>query len=186
MTCTATGIPLYCVGAVSLISCLTFLVASNSAASVFWWFVDLCTTGLVLTYLYFFITFLCWYRARTVQNLSKESLHYTAPWTPYCAYLALAIGTLVVVSIGFDNFVPFSVQGFVTSYFAVPYSGALFLLWKIVKKTKFQSPSTADLYSGKAEIDEECRRWEEGGIEENEKRRLAEMTTARRLWQRLW
>lgn len=186
MTCTATGVPIYCVGAVSLIGCLTFLVASNNAATVFWWFVDLCTTGLVLTYLYFFITFLCWYRARKVQCLPEESLHYTAPWTPYSAYFALLFGTLVVVFIGFDSFVPFSIQGFITSYFAVPYSGFLFLFWKVFKKTKFQDPATADLYSGKAEVDRECRVWEEGGIEENEKQRLASMSATRRAWQRLW
>ena len=48
------------------------------------------------------------------------------------------------------------------------------------------NPKNADLITGKAEIDEECRQWEEGGIEEVEKARLAEMNWARRTWERMW
>ena len=39
LKCTKAGIPIYCVAAVSLVTCITFLVSSNSAVEVFFWFV---------------------------------------------------------------------------------------------------------------------------------------------------
>jgi amino acid transporter len=42
------------------------------------------------------------------------------------------------------------------------------------------------LWSGKAEVDAECRHWEEGGIAENEKARLAQLPFMRRTWEKMW
>ena len=50
----------------------------------------------------------------------------------------------------------------------------------------FVNPHDADLFSGKAEIDAECRHWEDGGIEEVEKARLANMRGIRRFWEKMW
>lgn len=186
MKCTKAGVPIYCVGVVSIISCITFLVSSNDAVEVFFWFVDLTTTGLIATYTMMILVFVGWYRARVAQGLTRESLYYAAPWTPYSSYLGLFLGCLALFFIGFDVFSPFSVQGFVTSYFCLPYTAVLFIGWKIVKKTKFVNPATADLVSGKKEVDEECRHWEEGGIDENYKRYLAELPFWKRRWEKLW
>lgn len=38
----------------------------------------------------------------------------------------------------------------------------------------------------KDEIDEECREWEEGGLEENEAKRLSQMSFVQRTWERMW
>jgi amino acid transporter len=80
----------------------------------------------------------------------------------------------------------FVLIGFVTSYFGFAFSVVMFGGWKILKKTKFVKAADADLVSGKKETDEECLHWEEGGIEENEKRRLAEMSFGKRCWERCW
>lgn len=186
MKCTNSGVPIYSVAVVSAITCITFLVSSNSAVEVFYWFVDLTTTGLVATYTMMIVTFIGWYHARKTQRLCETSLHYLAPLTPWCAYLACFLGVVALIFIGFDTLVPFNVQGFVTSYFCLPYTAILFMGWKIVKKTKFARASTADLFTGKAEVDEECREWEEGGIQENYQKALAEMGFWKRTWERMW
>lgn len=62
----------------------------------------------------------------------------------------------------------------------------MFVLWKVLKKTKFVAPEEADLVSGKAECDEECRIWEEGGLEENVRKRLEGMGYLRRKWETIW
>lgn len=186
LKCTKSGVPIYCVATVSLISCITFLVCSTSAVEVFYWFVDLTTTGLIATYTFMLWVFVGWYRARTAQRLPLSELHYTAPLAPYSAYFALFLGCVAIFFIGFDTFEPFSVQSFITSYFCVPYSVVLFFIWKVLKRTQFVDPKDADLYSGKEEVDEECRCWEEGGIKENYKARLAEMGFVKRCWERIW
>ncbi|KAF5508092.1 putative proline-specific permease put4 [Colletotrichum fructicola] len=173
--CTKAGVPIYCVLAVTLISCITFLVSSNAAVEVFFWFVDLTTTALIMTYTFMLITYMGFYRARVAQNFPPETLPYIAPLTPWFPALALLLGFLALIFVGFDNFYPFSVRGFITSYFGFIFGVFTFVIWKVLKRTRFVQPKEADLLSGKAEVDAECRHWEEGGIEEVERARLAEI-----------
>lgn len=137
-----------------------------------------------------FVTFLGWYKALKAQGISRRKgdtlLPYISPLAPYSSYWGIGFGITAVVFIGFDCFVPWSTQGFITSYFAPAFSVVMFCLWKIVKKTKYVRSADADLVSGKEAIDEECAHWENGGIEENERHRLAEMSFARRTWERIW
>jgi len=186
MKCTKSGIPIYCVIAVTLISCVTYLVASDSAITVFFWFVSLTTIALIMTYTGMLWVFIGWYNACKAQGLDRDTLPYKAPFAPYTAYFAIFIACLAMLFIGFDVFVPWDTQGFVTSYFGLAFGIVMFIFWKVFKGTKFVNAKTADLYSGKAEIDRECRHWEEGGLEENEKKRLAEMNVVRRTWERMW
>lgn len=184
--CNASGVPIYCVATVSLLACISFLVASNSAVEVFYWFVDLTTTALILTYSMMLIVYFGWYRACKAQGLDRNTLPFKTPYAPYTPAIALGLGCLAMIFVGFDVFDPFDVRGFITSYFALVFGGGTFLFWKIVKRTKFVKPEEADLISGKAEVDAECRQWEEGGIEEREKERLAQLNIVRRTWERMW
>lgn len=186
MRCTKSGVPLYSVGLVSLITCITFLVSSNSAVEVFNWFVDLTTTGLIMTYTIMLLIFLAWFRARQAQGLSNSDLYYVAPLQPYWAYFAFGFGCVALVFIGFDSFVPFKPQAFVTGYFGIPYTATLFFGYKYWKKTKLVDPKEADLVSGKEEVDRECAMWEEGGIDKNWRAALAEMPFWKRCWERMW
>ncbi|CRK24801.1 hypothetical protein BN1708_003919, partial [Verticillium longisporum] len=70
LKCTKAGVPIYCVLVVSAITCITFLVSSNSAVEVFFWFVDLTTTALIATYTFMLVTYLGFYRARKAQGLA--------------------------------------------------------------------------------------------------------------------
>lgn len=186
MKCTKSGVPVYAVAVVSIITCITFLVSTTSAAEVFNWFVDLTTAGLITTYSFMIIIFLFWHRARTHQGLLNSDLPYVAPYQPFWAYFALGLGIVALVFMGFDSFAPFSVKGFVTNYFCIPYSAALYFGCKFWQGTKIVDLRTADLITGKAEVDEECRVWEEGGIEENYRARLAEMPFWKRCWEKMW
>jgi yeast amino acid transporter len=186
MKCTKSGVPIYCVLVVTFISLITYLVASNAAVTVFFWFIWLCTIAFILVYTGMVWTFLGWYRALKAQNISRDSLPYKAPFAPYTAWLAMFIGVVVMIFIGFDSFVPWSTQGFVTNYFGLAYAVFMFFFWKIIKRTKFVDPATADIWSGKAEIDEECKEWEDGGFEKVENARLAQMHVLQRTWEKMW
>ncbi|EEY19350.1 hypothetical protein D7B24_004494 [Verticillium nonalfalfae] len=191
LKCTKAGVPIYCVLVVSAITCITFLVSSNSAVEVFFWFVDLTTTALIATYTFMLITYLGFYRARKAQGLADQYLPYVAPLTPYAPVVSLICGCTALVFVGFDVFSPFSIRGFITSYFALLWAAVMFgvgrfLVWKRGGKMGFIAAKDADLISGKDEIDEECRHWEEGGIEEVEKARLAKMSVGRRTWEKMW
>ncbi|KAE8154701.1 amino acid permease/ SLC12A domain-containing protein [Aspergillus avenaceus] len=187
LKCNASGVPIYCVITVSVLSCITFLVASNSSVTVFYWFVDLTTCALIITYTSMVCVFLGWYRALKAQGLNRKTdLPWRAPFQPYFAILAVTIGSLITLFNGFSVFSPFSVQGFITSYFGLAFFVVMFLFWKIWHKTEFVDPATADLLSGKAEIDEECKIWEDGGFEERRREELKRMNWAKRMWEKMW
>lgn len=182
LRCTKSGIPIYAVLTCGLIGCVSFLVASNSAATVFGWFVDLTTCGLLIVYISMVCVWIAWARALKAQGISRDSLPWKAPLMPYAAYVALVVGLTVLIFIGFDIFSPFSAQGFVTSYFGIAFWLVMYLSYKLVKRSKAVSPANADLFSGKAEVDEECRIWEE--VDEKEVK--AGQNFLQRLWSGCW
>lgn len=180
LKCTKAGNPIYCVGAVSLISCITFLVASNNGATVFGWFVGLSTCAFVLAYTAMLVTYLGWYRALKAQGISRDSLAWKAPFMPYGAYIGTVFGCLVLIFLGFDVFGPFSASGFVTRYFGVAYMACFYLFWKIYRRTKLVKASDADIWSGKAEVDRETAQWDAQDVE------MANKTLVYRLWVKMW
>lgn len=117
LICTKSGVPIYCVGIVSLISCITFLVSSNNTVEVFYWFVDLTTTALIATYTGMTWTFIGWYHAKKAQPgvVPDSALTYIAPLTPYTAYFATGLGVLAMIFNGFDVFVPFDYREYINA-----------------------------------------------------------------------
>ncbi|EEU33812.1 uncharacterized protein NECHADRAFT_105757 [Fusarium vanettenii 77-13-4] len=184
--CTRSGVPIHSVVVVTVLSCLTFLTVSNSTSTVFFWFVGLTTAGIITVYTGMIVVFIGWHRACKAQGLPGDSLPYRAPLSPWIAYWVLGFGLVTILFLGWDAFRPFSAEKFVTSYFCPVYFCCLFIFWKIFKRTKLVRPLEADLVTGKKEIDDECAIWEEGGLEENYRRRLSEMSFIQRCWERLW
>ncbi|CAI7582211.1 unnamed protein product [Penicillium pancosmium] len=187
LKCTKSGIPINCVFTVTLLSCITFLVADTSSVTVFFWFVDLTTIAFVLTYTGMLCVFIAWYRALKAQGIDRKAfVPWAAPCQPYMAVVAIVIGCLTALFNGFSVFKPFTIEGFVTAYFGMAFWAVMFVFWKVFHRTKFVSPVDADLVSGKAEIDEECKIWEDGEWEERRKVELAQMNWARRMWEKMW
>lgn len=186
LKCTKAGVPIWCVTAVSLIGCLTYLVSSNGAVTVFYWFVNLTTIAFVLVYTSYIFVWTRWYEACKVQGLDRKTLPYHVPFAPYTAWFGIGAGCVCMLFMGFDVFVPWDTQGFVTFYFGLAFGFVMFVFWKVWKKTKWVSPANADLYTGLAEVDEECKCWESPEAKEKEHERLAQMNVFSRTWEKMW
>lgn len=186
LRCTRAGVPIYCVSLVSLIGCLTYLVSSSGAVTVFFWFVNLTTIAFVLVYTMYMFVWTRWYEACKAQGLDRNALPYRVPFAPYTAWIGIGIGCTCMLFIGFDVFVPWDTQGFITYYFGLAFGLAAFVFWKVYKKTKWVVAHNADIYSGKAEIDEECTQWESPEAIARERARLAELNIFTRAWERIW
>jgi yeast amino acid transporter len=186
LKCTKAGVPIYCVSIVTLLGCLTYLSASAGAVTVFFWFVNLTTIAFVAVYTTYLFVWTRWYAALKAQGISRDALPYKAPFAPYGAWFGVAAGCTCMFFIGFDVFSPWSTEGFVTYYFGLVYGLVMFVFWKVYKKTKWVVPAEADLVTGKAEVDEDCKRWESPEAREKEQQRLAEMSFFGRLWERMW
>ncbi|KAL1677408.1 amino acid permease/ SLC12A domain-containing protein [Schizophyllum commune] len=138
--CTRNGVPYYCVGLTLAIALLCFLEVSNSSAVVLQWFVNLVTASQLLNYAIIAYTYLRFHKALQLQGISRESLPHRSKWQPFCAYYALA-GTLIMAFVsGYTVFLPgnWDVPTFLFSYTMIGLVPVLFVLWKVIKKTKVQ------------------------------------------------
>jgi amino acid transporter len=215
LKCTKSGVPWVCVTAVTAISLLSFLVASNSASEVFSWFLDLTTVALVVNFTAMTWVFIGWRRALKAQGIVRQGENtfkksswnmlknerntdrqpasgivfpFTAPCASWTPYLCLFIGCSTSIFIGFDIFKPWSLKGFITSYFGLAWFTVMFVFWKVFKRSKFVNPGEVDIFAAgkKQAVDDECRFWEEGLGEEAERVSLAKRNVIIRAWARFW
>lgn len=118
-------------------------------------------------------------RALTAQGYSRDSLPYKAPFQPYGSWFALIATAIITLFKGFDTFLPFTKDTFVTSYIALP---AFVLFWggyKIWYRTSVIPIEKVDLITGKREIDEEEERFN------HEEELKGPKTGLRKLWDSL-
>ncbi|RYP51165.1 hypothetical protein DL768_003433 [Monosporascus sp. mg162] len=150
------GVPVYCVGAVMLISLLAFLSVSNNAAVVLNWFVALVTASQLINFTCMCVTYLCFHRALIAQGMSRDCLPYKAWFQPYGAYYA-GITTFIMTFVGgYTVFLPgmWNVPNFLFSYTMVFICPILFLGYKLYYKTRVHKPADVDLLKNLAEVDE--------------------------------
>lgn len=161
--CLKNGSPVYCVLVTFAVSFVAYLSVNEDGMVVFNWFVNLCATGLLLAYICMWWSYFQFRRAWESQHKTKmrnpEYPYFTGPkWLhPVLTYLGMTFTILVVFFNGFWIFFPgnFNVSNLFTSYFAPAFFVCLFLFWKVYKKTKFRTPLTADIVSGKQKVDDE-------------------------------
>lgn len=157
--CNKAGVPIYALGVVGLVSCLTFLSASNSTSTVLNWFINLSAISLLMTYMVIFFTYTRFRKAVIAQMGSTASLPFRTPLNlqPYISWVGFCFCGLIIFFNGFYIFWPgeFTASGFLTAYFGVPVFVAAYLFWKLYMRPSVVSPSEADLWSGKQEIDVE-------------------------------
>ncbi|KAJ3554884.1 hypothetical protein NM688_g2879 [Phlebia brevispora] len=138
---------------------LVFLNVSSSSAKVFTWFVNLVSTFGAITWMCICYTHIRFMRALKVQGFSRDDLPYKAPFQPFGSWFALIATAIITLFKGFDTFIPFTTDTFVTSYIALP---AFVLFWagyKLWYRTGVIPAEKVDLVTGKREIDEEEERF---------------------------
>jgi amino acid transporter len=101
-------------------------------------------------------------RARRAQGIPDSALAYVSPGGIIGSCISLFFCSLIAIFKGFNYFVPnyktygaFDYQNFITAYLGIPLYLIMIFGYKFFMKSKGVKPATADLYSGKARIDEE-------------------------------
>jgi amino acid transporter len=117
-------------------------------------------------------------KALNAQGISRDSLPYKAPLQPFGSWFAVISTAIITLfkgqnsydlrfamlkghcrSPGFDTFIPFTKDTFVTSYIGLP---TFVLCWggyKLYYRTSVIPSNKVDLITGKREIDEEEERF---------------------------
>ncbi|KAI0160448.1 putative general amino acid permease [Xylariaceae sp. FL1272] len=156
--CTPQGVPVYAL-LVSLAFCfLAFLQSGNSSAVVLNYLVDLVTCCQLLNYLFTAITYRHFFSSLKSQGVSRDRLPYKGRFQPYTSYFAMGGTIFMLLAGGYDLFLwgGWSVMWFFLDYGMIGFFIVALIGWKVIKRTKYVRPGTADLTLGglKQEIDE--------------------------------
>lgn len=155
---------------------LVFLNVRSSGAIVFTWFVNVLSTLGALTWMCIAFCHIKFMKALAANGMSRDDLPYKAPFQPWGSWFALIATGIITFFKGYDTFLPFTIDTFVTSYIGIPIFFVLWLGYKITYKTKLIPSSEVDLVSGIRAIDEE----EEKFLAEKAKKGPQSM------WRNLW
>ncbi|KAL0941527.1 General amino acid permease AGP2-like protein 1 [Colletotrichum truncatum] len=143
---TKNGVPIYCFAVTMIFPMLSFLQCGSGSAKVLSWLLALITGGGVINYLVMSITFLNYYQACKVQNVDRRNMPYYGYFQPYGAWIALVLQTIVILCYGWSAFRPtFDVGSFFSNYTMQIVAPLLFIIWKVLKRTKYVRPETLDL-----------------------------------------
>ncbi|OAL44574.1 hypothetical protein IQ07DRAFT_663419 [Pyrenochaeta sp. DS3sAY3a] len=161
LKCSKKGVPYYCVATTASFSLMTYMSMSKGANSVFHWFLNLTTIAQLITWCSICYTYTRFRKALLAQNVDRDTLVFKGVWQPYTAWAAFVYFALILFFNGFQVFTKEywgseELPVLLTAYIGIPIFFFLFVFWKFFKKTRMVSPETADIFSGKAHIDEEA------------------------------
>lgn len=154
--CTRNGVPIFCVAVSICFSLLSLLQLSSSGSKVLNYMVNLCTGSQLLNYGLMAIIYIRFYLACKAQGIDRSEFPYRSWWQPYSIYVATFFIWIMIGILGYDVFMPgrWAVDSFLFSYVMVFVTLAVFIFWKVLKRTKFVKLSEADLYTGIEAIEE--------------------------------
>ena len=145
--CTKKGVPIYCFCVVMCFPFLSFLAVSSASNDVLTWLAGLLAAGGIINFIIMMITYIAFYKACQAQGIDRKSLPYCGWMQPYQTYFALVFEICVVFCAGYTVFLPgnFTYEGFFTSYTMIGVTPTLYVLWKLIKKTKIIPSKQVDL-----------------------------------------
>ncbi|KIJ44109.1 hypothetical protein M422DRAFT_252603 [Sphaerobolus stellatus SS14] len=156
--------------------CIVFINLKSSGSKVFGWFTNLVSTFGALTWMAIVFAHIRFMKAMKVQGISRNTLPYKAPFQPYGSWFALINTGIITLFKGFDTFLPFKIDTFMTSYVGIPAFIGFYGFWKIWHRTRLISLEDVDLLTGKREID----------LEEEKYLAQREAMGPQTKWEKLW
>lgn len=155
------GVPLYSLGVATLFSLLAYMNVSDDSKVVFKYFVNLCTIFGVLTWISILVSHICFIKARRAQNITNATMNYVSPMGMTGSYISLVACIVISITKNYDVFTHnkkwghFDYKNFITGYLGIPLYLILILGYKLRTRCKRVEPETADLWTGKEEMDRE-------------------------------
>ena len=93
-------------------------------------------------------TYIGFYRGLKAQGIDRTKFAYYSRLQPFLAIWGTFWLTILILINGFDGFWNFTASGFLTSYINIPLAIALFVGWKVVKRTRWWRPDEMDFVTG--------------------------------------
>jgi amino acid transporter len=157
LKCTKRGVPIYCVIITASISLLTFMTVSSGGSNVFNWFANIVTIANLFTWCVICLASIRFTAALKAQAVDRDTLPFKSFGQPYTAWGGLIFFAIIILFNGFAVFTNgnWLIDDFIIAYIGIPIFFGLFLIWKVIHRTKWLGPTEVDLFTGKAAIDAE-------------------------------
>ena len=169
--CTKNGLPLAAVIVTGMFGFLAFMNVSSGAVTVFNWFVNLSAVGgffgwwgMNITYVFFCKSPfpLCVAITNTsladrgfrAQGFDRKKLVYYSSLQPWLSYWGIFWNTIFILINGYAVFWDFNASDFLTAYINIPLFAALYIGWKLIKRTKVWKPHEMDFVTGIPSLEE--------------------------------
>ncbi|KAJ5833579.1 hypothetical protein N7474_001890 [Penicillium riverlandense] len=146
------GVPYVAVFTAWLFGPLAYLsLGKGGASQAFSWLLNLSTVAGLIAWATLSFCYIRFYAAMKAQGISRDTLPWKAPLQPYAAWVGFIGSTIITLVAGFPVFLKgnWSTSNFVASYIGIPIFVVPIIVWKIIKRTKFQRAATIDLWSGR-------------------------------------
>jgi amino acid transporter len=173
------GVPVYALLLSATFGLLAFMNVSNDSKVVFKFFVNTITTFGLLCWITILISHIYFVRARVAQGISHTAVVYSAPFGIYGSYVSVPILCIITLTKNFDVFVSasktggtygtFDYKNFITGYIGIPVYLILIFGYKFSFGSKAVAPETADLFSGRQDIDRDEANFVEAQVEERKR-----------------
>lgn len=142
---TKRGIPLYALGATTVVCLLAFLSSLFGNGKVYFWLLNASSLSGFIAWLGIAISHYRFRKAYIAQGRDLKKLPYVAKGYPYAPLFAFLLCLLIIAGQNYQAFLGKQIDwhGIVISYIGLPLFIALWLTYKFVNKTKVVDPRQA-------------------------------------------
>ncbi|GAA5893625.1 hypothetical protein JCM6882_007864 [Rhodosporidiobolus microsporus] len=143
------GTPWIAVCLVGLFTLLSYCQVASSATVALNWVTSICTANGLMTSATMVFSWIKFDRGMKAQGIPRSTLPARSRILPYAAYFALPSQLFVLLMQGYPVFLKggWNISTFIQSYLPLAVFPTLFVVWKVVKKTKWKRSADIDFVS---------------------------------------
>jgi len=148
------GVPYAAVLFTAAFGLLAYINLAQTGSTVFEWLLNISAVAGFITWASINLCHIQFMRALAAQGISRDSLPYKAWGQPFNAWFGLGFNVLIIFTQGFEAFIPWNTVNFFTAYVSLILFIVLYIVHKLVTKSKFVDPKVADIVSGSLATDD--------------------------------
>lgn len=159
----ARGVPVPAVVLTNLCGALSMMNVSTGAGRAYTYIVNLSGVSTFLVWGSISLVHIRFRRAWHAQGYAAADLPFVAWGYPWSAYFGLGANVFLALVQGWANFSPFDAGGFVDAYILLPLFPLIYVVYKVIYKTRLWRVEEVDLLSGRRRDLEEVTKLADGG-----------------------
>lgn len=142
------GVPYYAAAFTSVFGLLGFLNESAGGGVVFNWLMNIAGVAGFITWACIGISHIAFMRALEAQGIPRSALPYNAALQPYFTWYGIGFNVIIVITQGFEAFMPWNVSDFFAAYISLILFIVLYVGHKCLTRCPYVKPADANLDTG--------------------------------------